>query len=236
MLNASMQKMHVNADKSFSLEAEDAAEIERSEAAAFTHGESGWKISDSGVGSGRGRRRDVRRSGGADPAEAGTLSMLWRHKLVWLPPLAGEALLLVAAVSLSLALAKTTKTQPVGAEWWWVSVACALFLVTRLLSNLGELFLPRVVAALGVGSLCLLALGLVAAPLLGLSWHEVFVRISAKSSLVSTVPLGFFVFRSIWVMRAARYSPNLGDMNYYSASSWNSAMERLKSRLEFWMR
>lgn len=162
--------------------------------------------------------------------------MLWKLRSLWILPLMCEGLLLLAAASLALALGKAMQGIAPDDEWMWLSVACALFLVTRAVVAVAELFMPRVVALVGVGTLGMVSLGLLAGLLISSPWHTTFLGLATKNRLLAAVPLGLFLFRVRLLLRAARYSPSLRDMGHYSNKGMNDFVDRIKKRLEFWVR
>lgn len=151
-------------------------------------------------------------------------------------PLVAETMLLVAAANLALALGKVIQGDALGVEWIWVTGACVIFAGCRLLCALCELFMPRFVALMGLGVLFLVSLGFLIGLLVPEPWHPVFADMEAKTRLLAAVPLGLFMLRVYMVFRAARFSPALRDMDRYTSKGWGGLMEKMKTRLEFWMR
>ncbi len=190
---------------------------------------------DSSAGLPAYQKQGAARTPRADAVDS-RLSVLWRHRAVWFFPLVGEALLLLAAANLALALGKVMRGSAQGTEWIWLAGACAAFVATRLISSLCELFMPRFVALLGVGTMCVVSLGLIIGLLVPEPWHVALGELDFKHRLLAGLPLGLFLFRASTVIRASRYSPGLRDMSYYSRSMTQGMFERFKTRLEFWMR
>jgi hypothetical protein len=164
------------------------------------------------------------------------LSIVWKLRTVWFLPLASESLLLLAAANLALALGKAMQGVAPGDEWIWLSVTCVLFVLVRLMISACELFMPRFVAMVGVGILGLVSLALMIGLLVPEPWHATFDGLAVKTRMLAAVPLMLFMFRLLLVLRAARFSPGLSDMSHYSTQGISGLFERIKKRLEFWMR
>jgi hypothetical protein len=68
------------------------------------------------------------------------------------------------------------------------------------------------VALLGVGSLGMVSMGLLAGLPVSSPLHTAFGGLAAKNRLLAAVPLGLYLFRVLLLLSAARFSPSLRDL------------------------
>ncbi len=162
--------------------------------------------------------------------------LMWKYRVIWGMPLAGEVTLLVAAASLSLCLGKAMKGNVHGAEWLWLFGAVTLFFCTRAIGDACDLFMPRFVSFVGVGFLCLAGMALMLGAVAPVPWNEVFVDLGLKNRSLAVLPLGLFVFRGVSVIHSSRFSPALDEMNLCTRKMSDGVLERIKRQLDFWLR
>lgn len=164
------------------------------------------------------------------------LAILWRHRSLWVLPLASEMVLLAVAANMALAFGKVMRNESHISDWKWVAGLGAAFVVARIFIAWRELFLPRAVAFLGVALLGGIAVGLLAGVLVPEPWHAAFVGLSTQYRVLAGLPLILFFARMAGVLHAARYSPALRELDLRQKSGGRGMWEDLRRRLEFWMR
>lgn len=177
----------------------------------------------------RGRLRSAAKLG---PGKS--FGIVWRRRAIWLPPLVAEAAFLLSAAYLAKAFTLVVSGSPVGTEWWCAILAALAGGTCRLISEKRELFMPRLVAVVGMGMLFCTATALVAGLLLPLD--EFFAGVGQKQRLLASMPLFLFFPRVLFVIQAARFSPSLLEMDKRSRSDSIGLFESLRSKVEFWMR
>jgi len=168
--------------------------------------------------------------------DSSQVATLWRHRSLWMVPLGSEAVLLAVAANLALAFAWVMQGNTHVYDWGWVLGLGAVFILARLYVSWRELFLPRTVAFFAV---CLLgggAIGLLAGLLVAEPWHAAFTGLSLQYRLLVGLPLVLFLARMAGVLRAARFSPALNDLDRWYKAGGRSLSQALRTRLEFWMR
>lgn len=177
----------------------------------------------------RGRRRSAAKLG-----LGRALGIVWRRRAIWLIPFAGEAAFLLSAAYLAKAFTLVVGGHPVGTEWWCAILAALAGGACRLIAEKSELFMPRLVAVIGMGMLFCTATALVAGLLLPLD--EFFASVGQKQRLLAALPLFLFFPRVLFVLQAARFSPSLLEMDNRSRSGTLGLFESLRAKIEFWMR
>lgn len=163
-------------------------------------------------------------------------AILWRHRSLWVLPLASEVLLLAVAANMALAFGKVMRSQSHVPDWGWVAGLGAAFVVARIIVAWRELFLPRAVAFLGVALLGGIATALLAGVLAPEPWHAAFEGLSTQYRLLAGLPLILFLARMAGVLHSARYNPALRELDRRHKSGGRGMWEELRRRLEFWMR
>jgi hypothetical protein len=177
----------------------------------------------------RGRRRTAATLG---PGKA--LGIVWRRRSIWLIPFAGEAAFLLSAAYLAKAFTLVVSGNPVSTEWWCAILSALAGGACRLISEKSELFMPRLVAVIGMGILFFTAMALIAGLLLPLD--ELFASLGQQQRLLASMPLFLFFPRVLFVLQAARFSPSLLEMDQRLRTSRTGMFETLREKLEFWMR
>jgi hypothetical protein len=177
----------------------------------------------------RGRRRTAATLG---PGKA--LGIVWRRRAIWLIPFAGEAAFLLSAAYLAKAFTLVVSGVPVGTEWWCAILSALAGGACRLISEKSELFMPRLVAVIGMGILFCTATALIAGLLLPLD--ELFASVGQKQRMLAALPLFLFFPRVLVVLQAARFSPSLLEMEQRSRRNGAGIFDALREKLVFWMR
>lgn len=159
-------------------------------------------------------------------------SLLWACRRIWIIPLIAEAALLVGAAWLSVGLHWVIFTP--GASFPIFSLG-ALAVICALLMNhvrVHELFMPRPVVTLGVGSLAVVAIvvgGLIMAGHFTSGGYPLLLK-----SLLTLVPLALFLVRVATVFQSARRAPTLREIGRRSPPRARRS-KRLIARLRFWL-
>lgn len=178
--------------------------------------------------------REGRGEAGADATSR--LSILWRHRGLWLLPLASEGLLLAVAANMALAFGKVMRSEADVPDWSWVAGFGAAFVLARICVAWRELFLPRAIAFWGVAILGGVATAMLVGILVTEPWHEAFKGLSAQYRLLAGLPLILFLGRMAGVLHAARFNPALHELDKRHKGGGPGMWEELRRRLEFWMR
>ncbi len=155
-----------------------------------------------------------------------------RHRRLWLAPLLAETVLCVGAIWLTLCLEGVIWAPEAGfpvLSFIGIALAYAGFAVY---SHLHELFMPRAVVLVGVGSLVLAALGVGVYLILEGYFMGGLYRL--RYVPVVCVPLALFVIRSYLVFRSARLYPALNDWVVNTKPN-GDRMRSLRARFRFWM-
>lgn len=170
------------------------------------------------------------------PSRRSSSSLLWRHRALWRVPLASEAVLLAMAAHMALAFGKVMRGEAASGDWVWVLACGAVFAGARFYAVWRELFMPRAVALSGLGLFGFIAAGLLTGLLFPEPWHAAFDGLSLPYRALAGLPLVLFVGRAVGLVRAARFSPALREMDRRGKSSTSGMRATFTRRLEFWMR
>jgi hypothetical protein len=171
----------------------------------------------------------------ADAQEFSVFKALKRLRGVWLPPLAAEVVLMVMAAHMSLAFGRIMRGDTHQGDWLWVAFTAVVFVALRSYAKWSELFMPRMVAFLGMGLLVFIAAVMLAGLVSPTPWHAAFDGVTLQYRLLAGLPLVLFVAREIGIVADTRFSPSLEEMSrrrFPSARPWTGLIRRL----EFWMR
>jgi hypothetical protein len=161
---------------------------------------------------------------------------LWRHRAVCMPPLVAEGALFLAATHLALALGRVMGGTAPMADWAWVLAGVAVFTAIYVYSGWRELFMPRAVVLAAAGGFGLVAAGMLAGLVAPTPWHAAFDDLPFLYRMLAGLPLVFFLIRLFALVRAARYSPALSDLDRRGKSAGRGLWAECGRRLEFWMR
>lgn len=170
------------------------------------------------------------------PSRVSSPSLLWRHRALWRVPLAGEAALLVLAAYLALAFGKVMNGEAQPADWIWVLACGMVFVAAQAYTVWRELFMPRVVALVGLGLFGVIATGFLTGLLVPEPWHAAFDGLSLTYRALAGLPLIFFLARSVGLVMAARFVPSLQEIDRRTKTTYMGLWSHFSRRLEFWMR
>lgn len=168
-----------------------------------------------------------------EASAAASVSVMAMRDL-WLIPFLAEVVLMLAAMWMSFCLLQVTLG---GGQGYQFPVASILLLagayaVLALYARVHELFLPRKVVFLGVGSLLLLAVAFGCA-----FGGEAFLVGGVKrlaSASLALAPILFFAVRCLLVFSEARFTPSI-DTLAWRRRHRGRGLDRLRRKLRFWL-
>jgi hypothetical protein len=158
---------------------------------------------------------------------------LFRHRSLWLPPLLAEAVLCVGAAWLALSLESVMWAPDRGFPALSFAGLVLAHGALVLHSRSRELFMPRSVVLVGVGSLMAAAAG--AGVYLVIEGYLVGGLYRLRYMPLVLVPVGLFLVRGCFVFRAARSAPSLSRLNV-NARVEAKGMRVLRAKLRYWLR
>ncbi len=151
---------------------------------------------------------------------------------LWLMPLLAELVLMLGAGWMAFCLLRTMQGPkydfPIGS----VVVLAIAYAVLAIYSRLHELFLPRKVVLLGVGTLLVVSASATVAVMV-----DAYLLGGARrlaTAALAMVPLHLFNLRCLLIFREARFAP-AAEMLAMRMKSKSEAMERLRRKLHFWL-
>ena len=168
--------------------------------------------------------------GKPDPT-ASEISILGNRRL-WLAPLLGETVLCIGAAWLSRSLDNVIWSSERGFPAVSLLLLALAYAGLAAYSHVHELFMPRAVVLIGVGTLVLVTAGaglgfMVEGYVLGGIYRLRYLPLA-------TVPLALFLTRCFFVFRAARSAPSLSRF-IVRARARNDSMRKLRARLRYWL-
>jgi hypothetical protein len=169
------------------------------------------------------------------PAPAGKtmLRTLFDSKDVWLVPLACECLLLITALLLALAFAQTMAGLPQNGYWTLVALGGAVFLIAKNYADFRELFMPRVIAFLGVGSLMVGALALIVVLLV--LRPGAAEKLEGLRLLTVPLPLVLYIGREYLLLRTTRFAPKISTLGRRKNARTETLVARTSRVIRFWL-
>jgi hypothetical protein len=159
------------------------------------------------------------------------VSLLAHHRL-WLAPFMAEAVLLLAAALLSVSLYRVIWTPGAGFPYAVFAGLAALYFAFSSYARFHELFLPRAVVFLGVGSLALGSLSVA-----GFFVTDAYLLGGKRRLLMAMlviVPQLAFLARCVIIFGAARFTPALSALTL-RADVKSEYMRTLRAKLRFWL-
>lgn len=156
-----------------------------------------------------------------------------RHRKLWLPPLLAEAVLCIGAAWLAISLESVMWAPDHAFPLFSFAVFALVHAALVLHSRARELFMPRSVVFVGVGSLMLIAAGV--GVYLVIEGYLVGGLYRLRYMPLVLVPLGLFLTRGVFVFRAARAAPLLSRL-HVSARIQGRGMRSLRAKLRYWLR
>lgn len=159
------------------------------------------------------------------------VSMLGLRDL-WLMPLLAEFVLLCAAGWLSFCLLRLAHDPHAGFPLSSVLLLAAAYAGLAFYSRIHELFLPRKVVLLGVGSLALIAT--VASIAVMSDAYLVGGRSGAMRAALVLTPLHLFILRCLLIFREARFTPAADKLAMRLKCRAEKA-EAFRRKLRFWL-
>lgn len=157
---------------------------------------------------------------------------VFQHRELWLAPFMAELVLLLGAIWLSVCLHRVIWTP--GSVFPVLSFAliATVYLGLAIHSRSRELFMPRSVVLVGVGSLMVLAAG--AGLTITLDAFLLGGRNRVLMALLVLIPIALFLTRCLLVFREARFTPSVNEL-FLRADVRTRRMRELRSKLRFWM-
>jgi hypothetical protein len=159
------------------------------------------------------------------------VSLLAHHRL-WLAPFMAEAVLLLAAALLSVSLYRVIWTAGAGFPYAVFAGLAALYFAFSSYARFHELFLPRAVVFLGVGSLAIGSLSVA-----GFFVADAYLLGGKRRLLMAMlviVPQLAFLARCVIIFGAARFTPALSALTL-RADVKSEYMRTLRAKLRFWL-
>lgn len=156
----------------------------------------------------------------------------FRHRGLWLAPLLAETVLLLGAIWLTICLDRVIWTEKFEFPILSFLPIIAVYVALVLYSRARELFMPRAVVLIGVGTLTVLAVvGGVMVTLDGFLLGG--LRRLATAFLV-LVPLCLFLIRCVMVFREARFAPTVTE-HFLKSNVTEQRAQKLREKMRFWM-
>ena len=157
------------------------------------------------------------------------------NRSLWLAPLAAEAVLCIGAIWLSRSLDGVIWSTESGFPLLSFLVLVLVYVGLARYSHACELFMPRAVVLIGVGTLVLATLGT------GLYFTAEGYIVGGLYQLrympLVLVPLALFLTRCFFVFRAARSAPALSRFIVRPRGRVSQdQMRKLRAKLRYWLR
>jgi hypothetical protein len=169
----------------------------------------------------------------AKAKQPGFLKVLWAHRRIWITPLACEGVLFFAALHFSAVLAKAMTGGAEKHDWLFVAGAAVAYILGKLATETHELFMPRFVALIGVGTLVVMSIVVI-----GLLLAQGPAGISAlglKKRLIVAMPLGIFLSLEYLVIKGAHYAPRVSSLPRRQAENF-CLITAIRNRVHYWTR
>ena len=151
---------------------------------------------------------------------------------LWLMPFLAEIVLFLGAAWMTFCLQRVVQDPKAGFPLSSVLVLAAAYCGLAIHSRLHELFLPRKVVLLGVGTLLVLAAGISFAVFLDA--YLLGGRDRLMHAALVLTPVHLFVLRCLLVFRDARFAPSAASLSLRLKCK-GERFEELRQKLRFWM-